>query len=396
MNVNVEQKDKKYFDLIDKDNNQYRIFFRSNKNKTPTFTLCIVEEISPTKSISYKKTFMVEEFNSFVDGYKKFGNVNDIQKELMSNIMNRNIEIKQLNETTKLVNILLNNQFQLSMKMSKVHQIYESNVLKQRIKEQSIQANFMKNRLDRITNNLQKFEEDNKNTEMKLNNLKNQASRLFDLFYKFKQNPQPQPPPSNQGPSEEVMLTLTKEERYRILGIESDIVHTKQELFYLSYWLSPEKATKLSLLYKGPYHGFKAITFHSMYDNVVPCLVLIETTSGARIGGFTNQTWKGENEFKKDNTAFLFSLNFLEKYPVRQDSIQNAIFCKTSYFFSFGRGDLTIYDQCDKRYNKCDFPNSYICQSNKGNPKYRLTGYSHEFAVKDLEVFLVSFNTNKF
>ena len=240
MNVNVEQKDKKYFDLMDKDNNQYRIFFRSNKNKTPTFTLCIVEEISPTKSISYKKTFMVDEFNSFVDGYKKFGNVNEIQNELMSNIMQRNIEIKQLNENTKLVNILLNNQFQLSMKMTKVHEIYESNILKQRIMEQNIQANFMKNRLDRITNNLQKYEEDNKNTDKKLQDLKNKAAKLFDLFYKSKPNPASQPPPS-QGPSEEVMLTLTKEERYRILGIKSDIVHTKNELFYLSYWLSPEK-----------------------------------------------------------------------------------------------------------------------------------------------------------
>lgn len=395
MNVNVEQKDKKYFDLMDKDNNQYRIFFRSNKNKTPTFTLCIVEEISPTKSISYKKTFMVDEFNSFVDGYKKFGNVNEIQNELMSNIIQRNIEIKQLNENTKLVNILLNNQFQLSMKMTKVHEIYESNILKQRIMEQNIQANFMKNRLDRITNNLQKYEEDNKNTDKKLQDLKNKAAKLFDLFYKSKPNPAPQPPPS-QGPSEEVMLTLTKEERYRILGIKSDIVHTKNELFYLSYWLSPEKATKLDLLYKGPYHGFQAITFHSMYDNLVPCLVLIETTSGARIGGFTNQTWKGENEYKKDNTAFLFSLNFLEKYPVKPEFSHNAIYTKTSNFFGFGKGDLIIYDQCDKRYNKSDFPNSYSCLSNKGNPKYRLTGYSYEFVVKDLEVFLVSFNTNNY
>ena len=399
INVNVDQKDKKYFELIDNNNNQYRIFLRSNKNKTPSFTICIIEEISPTKSISYKKTFLVDEFNYYVEGYKKFANVNDIQNELMSNIMKKCIEIKQLNESTKLVNIILNNQFQLSLKMQKVHEIYESNELKQRIKEQSIQANFMKNKLDRITNNLQKCEEDNKDIDIKLNDLKNKASKLFDLFYKSKQNPPPQPPPNNmnnQGPSEEVMLTLTKEERYRILGIKSDIVHTIKELFYLSHWLSPEKATKLDLLYTGPYHGFEAITFHSMYDNIVPCLILIETTSGARIGGFTNQTWKGENEYKKDITAFLFSLNYLEKYPIRPECAQNAILTKTTNFFSFGKGDLTIYDQCNRRYNKSDFPNSYACLNNQVNPKYRLTGYSYEFAVKDLEVFLVSFNTNKF
>ena len=32
--INKKNKDKKYFDLMDKDNNQYRIFFRSYKNKT--------------------------------------------------------------------------------------------------------------------------------------------------------------------------------------------------------------------------------------------------------------------------------------------------------------------------------------------------------------------------
>jgi hypothetical protein len=261
--------------------------------------------------------------------------------------------------------------------------------------EQNIQANFMKNRLDRITNNLQKYEEDNKNTDKKLQDLKNKAAKLFDLFYKSKPNPAPQPPPS-QGPSEEVMLTLTKEERYRILGIKSDIVHTKNELFYLSYWLSPEKATKLDLLYKGPYHGFQAITFHSMYDNIVPCLVLIETTSGARIGGFTNQTWKGENEFKKDNTAFLFSLNFLEKYPVKPELCQNAIYTKTSNFFGFGKGDLIIYDHCNKFLCKSDFPNTYICNNMQVNQRLRLTNYNHDFLVKDFEVFLVSFTTKKF
>ena len=62
MNVNVEPKDKKYFDIIDNNNSNYRIFLRTSQNKTPSFSLCIVEEISPIKSISYKKTFLVEEF----------------------------------------------------------------------------------------------------------------------------------------------------------------------------------------------------------------------------------------------------------------------------------------------------------------------------------------------
>ena len=402
MKINVEQKDRKYFEVVDKNNINYRIFLRTSQNQTPSFSLCIIEEISPTKSISYKKTFLVDEFNYYVEGYKKFDNVEDIQNELISNIMKGFIEITQLNETTKIVKILLNNTFQFSAKIGKVHEILESNEIKQLTKNSFNQFNYSKTKISKVSNNLQKCEEDNKINDRNLNNLKNQASKLFDLFQQFKtrqKQKQVQPVPRqipNQGPSEEVMLTLTKEERYRILGIKSDIVHTLNELFYISRWLSPEKATKLDLLFKGPYYHFDTVIFHSAYDNIVPCLILVEANNGARFGGFTNKTWKGENEYKKDPTAFLFSLDFLEKYPIRQDSVNNAIFAKTDFFFTFGKGDLIIYNQCNKRYCKSEFPRSYICQTNQGKPEHRLTKYCSDFLVTDLEMFLVSFNTKDY
>jgi len=398
MNINVEQKDEKYFSFIDNDNNNFRIFLRSNKNKTPSFSLCVIEEISSTKSICYKKTFLVEEFNYYVEGYKKFENIEDIQQELISNIKKGCIQINQLDESTKLVKIILNNSFQLSIKLNKVHIIFESNDIERISKQQVEEINFTKNMISKISSNLQKCEEDNKNNDVNLNNLKNKASKLYDIFYQFKKNQKSQIPKqiNNQGPSEEVMLTLTKEERYRILGIKSDIVHTLQELFYLSRCLSQEKATKLDLLFKGPYQNFSAIIYHSSLDNIVPCLILVETDKGARFGGFTNQTWKGENIYKKDPTAFLFSLNYLEKYPVRQDCVSNAIFVKGDHLFSFGRRDLIIYDQCNRKYCKSEFPRSYMCLNNQVDPRYRLTKYYNEFVVKDLEVFLVSFETKNF
>ena len=399
MKINVEEKERKYFEIIDNNNINYRLFLRTSQNKTPAFSICIIEEISPIKSFSYKKTFLVDEFNYYVDGYRKYENIENIQQELINNISKGCITISQLNESTKLVKILLNNSFQLTIKLPKVHEIIETNEIKQLTKKQINQTNLAKNKISRISSDIQKFEEVNKNNDINLNNLKNKASKLYDLFYKLKQVKKQKKIPKpidNQGPSESVMLTLTKEERYRILGINSDIVHTLTELFYISRWLSPEKATKLDLLFKGPYYNFDAVTFHSSYDNIVPCLILVEAHNGARFGGFTNQTWKGENEYKKDPTAFLFSLNFLEKYPVRPDSISNAIFAKTSFLFTFGKGDLIIYDQCHKRYCQSEFPRSYICQTNQGDPKHRLTKYSYDFIVKDLEVFLVSFNTKDY
>ena len=190
-----------------------------------------------------------------------------------------------------------------------------------------------------------------------------------------------------------MMLNMTKEERYQILGIKSDIVHTVNEVLFISRCLSREKATKLDLRFKGPYNDFDATRYHSEYDNVVPCLILIETVEGGRFGGFTNNTWKGENEYKRDETAFLFSLDFLEKYPIRPECVRNAILAKTQYFFQFGLGDLIIYSHCNKYICKSDFPKSYMCQNPNCNPKNRLTRYRESFVVRDLEIFLVSFRT---
>ena len=144
MNINVEQKDKKYFSIIDNNNNNFRIFLRTSKNKTPSFSLCVIEEISPIKSISYKKTFLVEEFNYYVEGYKKFDNVEDIQNELISNIAKGCIQIIQLDESIKLLKIVLNNSFELSIKLNKVHEIFELMRLKDLISSKLIKLIILK------------------------------------------------------------------------------------------------------------------------------------------------------------------------------------------------------------------------------------------------------------
>ena len=389
MNIKITQKGNKYFELYDNENNnQYRLFFRTSKNQTPTFCICLIHEVSPSKSISYKKTFVLDEFNEYVKGYKLYDNIELIQNELIANIMNCNIQISQFDNLNKIINILLDNSFQLSFKLMKVHEIVESNNLLVKVKQQQIEANNIKNKFGILSNDLQKCEEVNKNNDIKVQNLKDLTTRLYNLFNN-------RPIPNNNFPTEDIMLTKTKEERYRILGIKSDIVHTLNELFYISRWLSSEKVTKLDLLFKGPNSNFDATSFHLGFDNIVPCLILIETTNGIRFGGFTNRTWKGENEYKSDNTAFLFSLNFLEKYPINQHCAGTAILAKTQYLCAFGKGDLVIFDHCNKCYCKSDFPNSYMCQNIQGNPKLRLTNYNRDFIVKDYEVFLVSFTMRK-
>ena len=62
----------------------------------------------------------------------------------MANILNRNIQISHIDNRTKLVNFLLNNNFKLSFTVFKVHEIIESNKLIAKTKEQIIETNNFK------------------------------------------------------------------------------------------------------------------------------------------------------------------------------------------------------------------------------------------------------------
>ena len=391
MSKSISEKGYKYYGFLDENNKQYRIFLRTSKNKEPSFSICIIEEVSSIESAAYKKTFLIQEFNEYVKNYKTFYDINEIQNELMNNISNKKIKISQFDNMNKLIQILLNNNFTLTFKAAKCHDIFEYNDIIRKQQTQSTEFNKLKKKIDFLSNEIKQVEDYNQQNENKLQKVKDLSAKLYKMVKDLQL-----PPPVNELPEEDDILLLQKEERYRVLGIESDIVHSVKEVFLISQWLSPEKATKLQLLFKGPMNDFSTYKFHRDFDNVVPTLILIEAEGGGRFGGFTNQTWKGENEYKKDNTAFLFSLDFSEKYIINPQNTNCAIYAKTEYFFQFGEGDLVIIDQCNKRYCRSDFPKSYLPSKENGAPNFRLTRYKHDFVVKDIEVFLVSFTLKNY
>ena len=185
--------------------------------------------------------------------------------KLISNIMNSNNKIK-------IVIFLLLGNFQLSFKVLIAQEIIESNKLLIKTKEQIKQANNIKNKFGVLSNKLQKCEEVNKNNDERIQKLKDLTTKLFNIFNNRSKMQ------INNNPPEDILLTKTKEERHRILIIKSDIVHSLNELMYISRWLSSENVTKLDLLFKGPSSNFDAASFHLTYDNIVSCLILKETT----------------------------------------------------------------------------------------------------------------------
>ena len=175
-----------------------------------------------------------------------------------------------------------------------------------------------------------------------------------------------------------------------------DILQNEDEKNMVINWIlqtmkSKDKKVNMTLLYKVTLHGDSSSQFHSYCDNKGPTLTLIRNTKGYRCGGFTNQSWAsrynpsyGGDYNVKDPNAFLFSLEFKEKYPSYDGN--NALYDCTNLGPSFGSGsDLSISNSCTQNNSSsCNFP-YYFC----GTRARALSGGVQNFKVNELEVYKI-------
>lgn len=167
--------------------------------------------------------------------------------------------------------------------------------------------------------------------------------------------------------------------------ILSDIIENITELDLFGKRLGRHnKRTTYNLLYKATRDGDKASEFHNLCDQKKNTLVLIKTDKGRRFGGFTTQTWEGDNINKKDDAAFVFSLDKLKVYPV--ESGEDAIGCYALNGPDFCGWNIVIQDNFFSK-SKC-----YTCDkelSYQTTEDYELNGGEKYFGVAELEVFEV-------
>lgn len=170
--------------------------------------------------------------------------------------------------------------------------------------------------------------------------------------------------------------------------IQSNIVNTSSDNNYIQSIL-PWSNVAFRCLYKKTDYGLDPDMFHKQCDGAEMTLILlyIKLDSGKyKIGGFTSRSWslnKGNDYFKADRDAFLFSLTPQRKYNVRD--VDRAIICDYNNLAAFNV-DLSIND-CGIRSN---FPFAYALDTN--NPKDTLIS-NEEFIsannVIEMEVFEV-------
>ena len=174
------------------------------------------------------------------------------------------------------------------------------------------------------------------------------------------------------------------EENSQDMTVKGDIIHDPSELDLLIKKINKlnQKLT-LNLLYKATADSDKAAVFHEKCDDAQSSIVLIETDKGKRFGGYTTCSWSGDCVDKRDEEAFVFSLDKMTTY----DNIpgEDAIGCYPKFGPIFLGCQIRIYDNAFIK-GGTTFERGLNFETEED---YELTGGDRIFNVKDIEVYEV-------
>ena len=108
---------------------------------------------------------------------------------------------------------------------------------------------------------------------------------------------------------------------------------------------------------------------------------VLESTNGKRFGGFTSCSWEGNSIEKKDEDAFVFSLDKKEIYDILPE--EDAIGCYPKYGPVFLGCQIRVYDEFFKN-GGTTFEKGVNYDTKED---YELSGGLKEFQIKEIEVY---------
>ena len=166
--------------------------------------------------------------------------------------------------------------------------------------------------------------------------------------------------------------------------IKGEIIQDNNELEFITNRICQEhKKITLNLLYKARVDSDSAQVFHERCDRAQSSIVLVKTTKNKRFGGFTKMSWTGNAVDKKDNDAFIFSLDKMKIYNVIPD--EEAIGCYPAYGPIFLGCQIRIYDKAFEK-GGTTFEKGLNYQTEED---YELTDGDQQFGVQEIEVYEV-------
>ena len=325
------------------------------KNQHALFNRKIAELTNLLNSYKTKITILKSQKNS--------GEINSLRSE--------NLRIKQqLAELARLRKDAAEAQY-LRNQLAEFESLKQKAMEADAIKNQLLELNNLKMKIAQLSGIKDKINEMNQ-LKAQLNNLNNQGINADEINNLKRQ--------IMQSENKEVVKT-TKVTKSVIKG---DIIHDLKELEMITRKINKSNnRIILNLLYKATSDSDSAAAFHQKCDKAGSSLVLVETTEGLRFGGFTSKNWRGDCIDKKDENAFVFSLDKMKTYGVIED--ENAIGCYPNFGPIFLGCQIRIYDKAfEKGGTTFEGGLNYDTEED-----FELNGGKRVFGVKDIEVYEV-------
>ena len=198
---------------------------------------------------------------------------------------------------------------------------------------------------------------------------------------------QESPPEVQQEPDINVEALFFTEDGHVIFrnGLLRGIIHKYAEIDDVVTKIQDKllKGVKFNLVYKAFDVGDKAKVFHEICDKLDMSLILIETDKDIRFGGFTTQNWGGHCLKKKDNNAFVFSLETNKIFDIIPN--EPAIGCYPKFGPVFFGCQIRIYDEFfTKGGTTCHKGLNY-----QTDEDYELNNGEQKYLIKDIEIYSI-------
>ena len=159
-----------------------------------------------------------------------------------------------------------------------------------------------------------------------------------------------------------------------------ELFNDSNEYETLMQWTNINKED-LFLCFKSTYDGDDPHLMRRYCDGD-KLIVVIKAENGKRFGGFVSGvTFTKDVQKYETDKAFLFSLDNMKKFPIRNPS--NAFIVETDGFFSFGNDIKISNGYRDRKVNSANFPSDY---GDSSNTLEELTGGMRNFDIYEMEI----------
>ena len=283
-----------------------------------------IKIISETMTLTI---FNIEEFEYFL--YARKFTLNEL-KEIHPVFMGLNsfkefLEfLKDLSEIKKLsikqkdnkLNIEFKVEYLLKEKTIEIELFHEKIQLELVIKELCNEIKIIKGKIKK--DNKTELEKENKEIKKEIDFLKNENIKLKEEINQIKNILKP--------------IHKKYQQKYSVIMNQNELDFIKSAIESRIN----KKIKKIKKLYQAKEDGDDANIFHSKCDNINNTITVIKTKGNRRFGGFTSQVWDKKSDFKKDENAFLFSLDKNKIYKIKSGREVQAIWCGDNYGPIFG------------------------------------------------------------